>query len=42
MKATGFIGHEIQENTELTEHETALIILFNKIKNLIFWYNQSN
>jgi hypothetical protein len=49
MKAAEFIGHEIKENTELAEHEAGINnfkkeseSVFNKIKNLRFWYNQSN
>jgi hypothetical protein len=49
MKVAEFIGHEIKENTELAEHETGFNNFkketesaFNKIKNLRFWYNQSN
>ena len=48
-KAAEFIGHEIKENTKLVEHEAGIKNLkkesesiFNKIKNLRFWYNQSN
>jgi hypothetical protein len=48
MKAAEFIGHEIKGNTELAEHETGTNnfkkesdSVFNKIKNLRFWYNQS-
>ena len=45
MKAAEFIRHEIKENTELSELEVGtnnLESIFNKIKNLRFWYNQSN